>query len=168
MRVVVGRVARPHGVRGEVAVEPRTDQPATRFAPGRVLLDDGGARLRVLSSRAHAGRWLLRFEQIRDRDAAEGLRGRLLEAEVEAPAEPEVYADATLVGMRARLADATLVGTVTGVEHLPMQDLLVIRTATGSQVRVPFVAALVPHVDVDAATLTLEPPPGLLDAGSET
>lgn len=165
MRVVVGRVLRPHGVRGEAVVEARTDRPQERFAPGRVLLTDRGDQLRVMSSRPHGDRLLVQFDGMADRDAVDAVRGVLLEAEVdEVPGdEPDVYADVSLVGLEARLLSGEVIGVVRAVEHLPMQDLLVVRLHSGRDVRVPFVAAIVPSVDVEAGAVLLDPPGGLLD-----
>ena len=89
---IVGVIGRAHGVRGEVAVEPRTDEPERRFAPGQVLREEGGTRLfTVQSVRDHSGRLLVRFAELLDRTDAEAVRGTLLVAEVEPderPAEP--------------------------------------------------------------------------------
>src|SRR5699024_11742149 len=80
MRLVVGRIGRAHGIRGEVAVEVRTDDPDARFADGSVLLTDPetAGPLTVRSSRAHSGRLLVRFVGVKGRDAAEELRGTQL------------------------------------------------------------------------------------------
>lgn len=167
MRVVVGRIGRPHGIVGEVTVEVRTDEPDARFAPGsRLLVDPPGRDLVVSSARWHSGRLLLRLEGVADRSAAEALRGTLLHVERaadEVPDEPDDYYDSTLVGCGAVLADGTAVGEVEDVLHLPAQDLLVVRTAAGAEVLVPFVAAIVPEVDLDARRIVLDPPDGLLD-----
>ncbi len=169
MRLVVGRVARPHGVRGEVVVEPRTDQPERRFAPGEVLLTDAGRSLTVESSRPHSGRWLVRLVGFDDRTSADGLRG--LELQVEADAgdtdDGDLYSDAALIGLDVRTGDGpdaeSVVGSVVAVEHLPMHDLLVVELAQGRAARVPFVTAIVPEVDVPGGWLRIDPPPGLLD-----
>jgi 16S rRNA processing protein RimM len=176
--IVVGRIGKPHGVRGEVSVEPRTDEPERRFATGTVLQTQppaasgapaarprGPAALTVAGSRWHSGRLLLRFEEIADRDAAEQARGTLLVIPLdpdERPADPEEFYDHQLVGLRVRSTEGAEVGTVTEVVHGPAQDLLVVR-ATDREVLVPFVAALVPTVDLDAGWLEVADRPGLLD-----
>ena len=85
MQVVVGRIGRPHGVRGDVNVESRTDEPDRRFAAGTVLATDHSTctRLTVETSRWHSGRLLLHFEGIDDRTAVEALRGVLLSTDVD-------------------------------------------------------------------------------------
>lgn len=161
MLVVVGRVARAHGVRGEFGVEVRTDEPDLRFARGRTLRV-GDATLTVRSARRHGGRMLLRVDEITDRDAAARLAGSLLEADVDdarVPSEDETYYDHQLVGMAVWVGDRR-VGTVEEVRH-GAQDLLVVRTARGEAL-VPFVAVLVPRVDVDAGYLEVADRPGLL------
>lgn len=164
--VVVGRIGKPHGIRGEVSVELRTDEPERRFAPGAgVVVEATGRRLVVTGHRWHQGRLLVRFEGIDDRTAAEAARGWMLTAEVdpeELPEEEDSYYDRQLVGLRVLAADGRQVGEVAFVVHLPAQDLLEVRTGTGTRL-VPFVAALVPRVDLGAGTVTLAEVPGLLE-----
>jgi 16S rRNA processing protein RimM len=175
MQLVVGRVARPHGIRGEVIVEVHTDDPDLRFATGSVLATEPAARgpLTISASRWHSGRLLVTFAGYADRDQAEDLRGTLLvidSAEV-APADPEEFHDYQLIGLDVLTRAGEPVGVVTDVLHQG-QDLLVIRPpddgAAGEQgeVLVPFVAAIVPEVDVAAGRLVIDPPPGLLELGA--
>jgi len=153
-------------VRGEVAVELRTDEPERRFAPGQVLREEGGTRLfTVRSVRDHSGRLLLRFAELADRAGAEAARGTLLIAAVEPnerPAEPGEFYDRQLIGLRVTRPDGTDVGTVESVLHLPAQDVLEIQTAAGARL-VPFVEALVPDIDLEAGRLTVVDVVGLLD-----
>ena len=175
-QVVVGRVGKAHGIRGEVSVEPRTDEPERRFADGVVLITEtpGGApphgpgrpaRLRVTSTRWHQGRLLVRFEEIADRTAAETARGLVLVAEVpddEVPEDPEEFYDHQIVGLAVLTTEGAGVGTVDSVVHGAAQDLLVITTPDGREVLVPFVSALVPEVDVAGGRLVVADRPGLL------
>ena len=164
MLVVVGRIGRAHGIRGELNVEIRTDEPERRFAPGSTVLCDGRP-LTVEASRHHSGRLLVAFRGVSDRTAAEQLHGRTLEAEIdeaERPDDPEEFYDHQLVGLQARGPDDAVVGTVTSVVHLPHQDTLVV-DADGREVLVPFVSALVPTVDVTEGYVQLADVPGLLD-----
>jgi 16S rRNA processing protein RimM len=163
---IVGVIGRPHGVRGEVAVELRTDEPERRFAPGQALREEGGNRVfTVRSARDHAGRLLVRFAELADRAGAEAVRGTLLIAAVEAdeqPAEQGEFYDRQLIGLRATTPDGAEVGRVGSVLHLPAQDVLEIETAAGTRL-VPFVEALVPDVDLEAGRLTVVDVAGLLD-----
>ena len=165
VEVVVGVVGRPHGVRGEVTVEPRTDEPDRRFAPGQELRTEGGSRpLTVVAMRHHDGRLLVRFQGLEDRTAVESVRGARLVADVDAderPAEPTEFYDRQLVGLQVRTPTGDAVGVVIAVLHPPGQDLLEIRTATEVRL-VPFVAALVPEVDLDVGVLTVADLTGLL------
>ena len=166
IETVVGVIERPHGVRGEVVVELRTDEPERRFAPGQVLRQEGGTRLFTVGSvRDHSGRLLVRFAELVDRAGAEAVRGTLLVAAVEPderPAEPGEFYDRQLIGLRATTPDGAEVGRVASVLHLPAQDLLEIQTAGGPRL-VPFVAALVPDIDLEAGLLTIADVAGLLD-----
>jgi 16S rRNA processing protein RimM len=171
MQLVVGRVGRPHGIRGDVAVQVRTDDPDLRFVPGAVLATDPAALgpLTVRSARWHSGRLLVSFGGVSDRTAAEGLTGTFLvvdSTEVGAPGNPDEFNDHDLIGLQAVTTTGDLVGTVRDVLHHG-QDLLVIRQATGSgdDALVPFVMAIVPEVDLAAGKLVIDPPPGLLSPG---
>lgn len=167
--VVVGRVGRPQGIKGEVTVEVRTDDPDARFAPGATLLTDEGP-LTVAQSRDHSGRLVVRFEGVTDRNAAELLRDRLLQVDARTlpPLEDEdEFYDSQLVGLAAATADGHDLGQVKEVLHLPHGDVLVL-AAEGREHLVPFVKAIVPTVDLAAQRLVVQPPPGLLDLGTST
>ena len=167
MRVVVGRIGRPHGIRGEVTVEPWTDEPDVRFAPGAVLSVDAPVNQLVVDrSHVHSGRLLVQFSGVSDRNGAESLRG--LELHIErnehaVPDDPDEFYDSALVGCAVELADGTPVGEVAEVVHLPGQDLLAVRAGDERDVLVPFVEAMVPSVDVPGRRIVITPPPGLLD-----
>jgi 16S rRNA processing protein RimM len=166
VNTVVGVIGRPHGVSGEVAVELRTDEPERRFAPGQVLLEEGGPRhFTVRSVRNHSGRLLVSFAEVVDRAGAEDVRGMLLTAAVEPderPAAPGEFYDRQLIGLRAATPEGVEVGSVRSVLHLPAQDILEIETVAGPRL-VPFVEALVPDVDLEAGRLTVVNLKGLLD-----
>jgi 16S rRNA processing protein RimM len=190
MQLVVGRIGRPHGIRGDVVVEVRTDDPDLRFAAGSVLATEPAARgpLTVSAMRWHSGRLLVSFAGFGDRDQADDLRGVLLvvdSADLEDPGDPDEFRDHQLIGLAVLTPAGHRVGTVTDVLHHG-QDLLVIRPgdaaaapertaggpggparpATGApapEILVPFVAPLVPEVDLGAGHLVIDPPPGLLD-----
>lgn len=165
--VIVGQIGRPHGIKGAVMVTPRTDEPDLRFEPGRELrIEDSRTTLQVATSSWHDGRLMVKFEQVADRNAAEALRGAVLVAQVpadERPTEPEEFYDRQLVGLAATDPDGEPIGAVTEVVHLPAQDLLAIRRPDDTEVLVPFVQALVPSVDLEAGTLVVADPGGLLD-----
>jgi 16S rRNA processing protein RimM len=170
MQLVVGRVGRPHGLHGEVTVEVRTDDPDQRFIAGSSLATVPAERgpLTVAGSRWHSGRLLVRFAGCEDRNAAEELRDTILAIdadELEPLADPEDFYDHDLIGMQVVTAAGEPVGAVSDVLHHG-QDLLVIEgtgSRSGSEILVPFVAAIVPEVDVAARRLVIDPPPGLLD-----
>ena len=172
--VVVARIGRPHGVRGEVSVELRTDEPERRFAVGAVLdvrFPTGGpagaapSRLTLTASRSHQDRLLLTFEEVGDRTGAEALRGALLVTEVsgQVPEDPEEFYDHQLVGLGVVTQEGAEAGTVAEVVHTGAQDLLVVRRAGRQDALVPFVAALVPEVDLTAGHVIVADRPGLLE-----
>ena len=180
MRVIVGRVGRPHGIRGEVVIGVRTDEPDLRFAVGATLdarssadEDDDAAGdahrdpLTVAAARWHSGQLLVAFAGITDRTAAAELTGSWLSvdsSQLPAISDPDEFRDHELIGLSVRTPAGDPVGVVADVLHYG-QDLLVVRRADGQDEEhlVPFVKAIVPEVDVPGGVLVIDPPPGLLD-----
>jgi 16S rRNA processing protein RimM len=170
--VVVGRLGRPHGVRGLATVEVRTDDPDLRFAPGAVLVTDPPARgpLTIVDKRWHSGTLLLQLaaptgETYGTREAVDALRNTLLlvpVADLPEIEDPDSYYDHQLVGLTARLTDGSVLGEVTAVRH-EAQDLLVVRRGDAPEALIPFVSAIVPTVDVAGGFLVVDPPEGLLE-----
>lgn len=173
LRIVVGRIGRAHGLRGQVGVEPRTDEPDVRFAPGSTLFSaEGGSEFVVSAANWHSGRLLVTFEGVSDRTAAEAIRGTVLEVDVDPdvlPEDPESFYDHQLIGLTAVSGSGELLGEVSDVVHAPSQDLLVIDTPEGGEALVPFVAEIVPEVDMAGARVVITAPSGLFpdphDAG---
>ncbi|MFF2408703.1 ribosome maturation factor RimM [Streptomyces sp. NPDC058092] len=168
MQLVVARIGRAHGIKGEVTVEVRTDEPELRLAPGAVLTTEpvGVGPLTIETGRVHSGRLLLRFEGVRDRTAAEALRNTLLIAEVdpaELPEDPEEFYDHQLMDLDVVLADGTEIGRITEITHLPSQDLFIVERPDGSEVMIPFVEEIVAEIDLEAQRAVITPPPGLID-----
>ncbi|MGI9195973.1 MAG: ribosome maturation factor RimM [Candidatus Nanopelagicales bacterium] len=166
MRVVVAKVGRALGVRGDVLIDVRTDEPDRRLVPGAPLLVAESDRvLHIESVRDHSGRLCVHFEGVDDRTAAEGLTGLLLEVERapdERPEDPDEFYDDSLIGLRVVTVEGDEVGVVAEVLHLPAQDVLAVR-AGEREVLVPFVVEMVPTVDLDAGRIVIRPPEGLLE-----
>lgn len=165
VEVVVGVVGRAHGLRGEVGIELRTDEPDRRFAVGQVLRAEGEPRtFTVGAARNHSGRLLVTFAELEDRTAVEGVRGTRLVVDVPADEAPEAdgeFYDRQLVGLRVLDNAGVEVGAVSAVVHLPGQDALEVDTEHGLRL-VPFVAALVPEVDLASGHVRLADVRGLL------
>lgn len=166
----VGRLLKAHGLKGALKLELYTDDPARRFTPGAVFtlqVPSGtpwhGKTLTLAELRWYNGQPVAFFEGVDDRTAAESLVKAILwiDQPTDEPDEPDAWYDYQLVGLRA-LRDGVEVGTIARVEHLPAQDLLVVR-AGDRDVLVPFVSAIVPLVDVASGTVTLTPPAGLFE-----
>ena len=170
MQVTVGRIGRPHGIRGDVVVGVRTDEPELRFAVGSRLDTDpaGVGPLTVKAVRWQSGELIVRFDGIRDRTAATELRGTWLSVDsgtLAPPDDPDEFCDHELIGLCVRTAEGNAVGVVTDVLHHG-QDLLAVRPAAGApagEILVPFVKAIVTDVDVASGVLVIDPPPGLLN-----
>jgi 16S rRNA processing protein RimM len=167
MQIIVGRIGRPHGVRGDVVVSVRTDDPEARFAVGsRLEAEQGQAGpLMVAATRWQSGELVVRFKGVADRTAAGELTGTWLSVEsgtLESLDDPDEFRDHELAGLTARTVGGEVVGVVTDVLHHG-QDLLAIAPAPGAEeILVPFVRAIVTEVDVRGGFLVIDPPPGLL------
>lgn len=153
MLLEVGRITKPHGVRGDVLVL-LTSERTERLDPGSVLETERGP-LSVVSSSRHQDRWIVRFEGMGDRDVADTWRGVALRAEALHDDDDDVLWVHELVGSAVVLANGIPVGTVSGVEANPAADLLVLDS--GVLVPVVFVTGHEP------GRVTIDPPDGLFD-----
>jgi len=175
MLLIIGQIGRPHGIRGEVSVTVRTDEPDLRFIAGTALVTAqavagadpvASGSLTIEAIRPHQGRMIIQFEGVADRNRADELRGVLLcvdSAEVVPPADPDEFLDHHLVGLAAVTPAGEKLGEVVRVDHAPAHDLLVVRLASGATGLVPFVKAIVPEVDVAGGRVVVAPPDGLFD-----
>jgi 16S rRNA processing protein RimM len=171
MDLVVGRVAKAHGVTGELVVDVRTDDPDVRFVPGAQLRGRparGGSERRYVieSVRPHGGRLLVRLDGVADRTAADALRGTLFlvdTGELPPIEDPDEFYDHQLEGLAVRTVVGADVGTVAEVLHTAGGELLSVKTPDGAEVLVPFVTAIVPRVSLADGLVEIDPPEGLLD-----
>lgn len=165
MQVIVARIGRPHGIRGDVTIEVRTDDPATRFAVGTQLDTDPADRgpLTITGHRQASKLTLLRFDGVTDRNGAEQLRNTLLLATISPDADDlpdDEYYDRDLVGLSARDTYGTELGIIDQILH-GAQTILSIRRADKTTVLVPFVAAIVPEVNLAQKYVIIDPPAGM-------
>ncbi|SNY14380.1 ribosome maturation factor RimM [Paractinoplanes atraurantiacus] len=187
MLLVVGQIGKPHGIRGEVSVVVRTDEPEVRFVPGSVFVTEVPKDRRVSTGPAavpagavfqvpkqlvleqirwHQGRGIAVFENIYDRNIAEALRGVWLQVDSDSlapPEDPDEFHDHQLVGLRVESASGELYGTVERIEHAPSSDLIVLSKVAGGTALIPFVSAIVPTVDLAGGRIVVDLPEGLLD-----
>lgn len=165
MLLVVGHVGKAHGLRGEVLVHVRSDEPEERFVPGAVFVTASG-KLTLESLRWHQGRVIAQFEGVHDRDGAEVLRGTELQvdsASLVPPDDPDEFHDHQLVGLRVVSTDGTDLGSVDRIDHAPASDLLVLAKTGGGTALIPFVSQIVPTVDLAAGRVVVDLPEGLLE-----
>jgi 16S rRNA processing protein RimM len=167
MKVPVGRIGRAVGVRGEVTVSVLTDEAERRFAIGSTLSDAVTGRIFTVESfRWQGNRLIVAFQGVSDRSAAQVLAGTEVQARIDpadrAHGEDEFY-DRHLVGLSVVTVSGEVVGRVTGVMHLPGQDILQVNSPGGRLTLIPFVESIVPRVDIDGGQMVVNPPPGLLD-----
>ena len=162
--VAIGRVGPPRGVRGDVFVQPWTDDPDTRFGAGTQLRTATG-ELTVESSSTAGGKLVVHFVGVDDRDAAQALRGtELLIPAAARPLieDPDEYYASDLIGCAAVEPSGAPLGPITDVVDIAGADYLVLNV-DGRERLVPFVAAIVPDVDLAAGRVVVDPPEGLFD-----
>lgn len=174
--IIVGRVRKAHGIRGEVVVEPITDAPDAIFASGHRVFagtangDVAASRteLHVQSSRPFNDGLLVAFDELPDRNVAETWRGRYLllpATEVPPPSDDEVYVH-ELAGMRVQLESGETVGEVEGTYELPQGLALEVRLAPpreGETVLLLYDERTIASVDREARVIVVTPPEGLLE-----
>ncbi len=167
----VGRLVKAHGLKGALKLELYTDDPEGRFAPGASFTLQvpesspwHGKTLTVREFRWMNSHPVAFFEDIDDRTAAESIVRAILwidQDTAQVSTEDDAWYDHQLAGLDV-VRDDTVIGKVARVDHLPAQDLLVVR-ADEREVLVPFVKAIVPEVDIDAGRVVITPPAGLFE-----
>jgi 16S rRNA processing protein RimM len=166
--VTIGRIVRPHGIRGEVVVLSETDFGNERFGPGQsvqALRNGAVVTMRIRSGREHDGRWLVGFEGVETRNDAEELRGIELRIPEDAlkPLGEGAYYVHDLLGCRVALVNGEPVGEVTRVDLAVGLPMLVVTGVDGDEVLVPLAAAFCREVDVAGRRIVIDPPPGLVE-----
>ncbi|WP_084040408.1 ribosome maturation factor RimM [Demequina sp. NBRC 110053] len=164
MKLTVARIGRAHGLKGEVTVEVRTDIPEDRLLPGEEYETEPASAgpLTIAGVRTQAGRWYLRFDQIASREAAEAARGVELVIDGDESDEEDAWYVHELVGLAAVRSSGEAIGEVIDLLSMPAQDILVVKEPNGHRAMIPFVEDFVVEVDVEAGTVVVEPPYGLL------
>lgn len=169
-RLRVGRLTKAHGLKGALKVELYTDEPERRFVPGASFSLQvppespwHNRSVELAELRWYNEQPVAFFKGIDDRTAAETLVKAILWVDKDdaEELEPDTWYDHQLVGLHI-IVDGRKVGVVARVDHLPAQDLIVVKTS-GDDVLVPFVRAIVPTVDIQAGQITMTPPGGLFD-----
>ncbi|WP_054952085.1 ribosome maturation factor RimM [Flaviflexus massiliensis] len=165
MQLQVAIIGAAHGLKGEVRLDVRTDLPEKRLRVGTILETEPAEAgpLTIKRHRTYKDSWFVVFEEITDRTAAESLRGVALVIETDEEEDPEddAWYRHELIGLEALDPDGYTLGAVTGLEHMPGHDLLVVEEPDGKITRVPFVEAIVTEVDPDDNCVVIDAPPGL-------
>jgi 16S rRNA processing protein RimM len=171
--IAVGRIVAPHGIRGEVKVEPMTDFPE-RFRKGAVVflgaaIDSPEAvSTEIAAARPHQGRWLVQFDRVKDRNAAEALRDQYLlipEADIMPLGEHENYAH-DLIGLDVVTDDGATLGRLSEILFTPANDVYIVRGPRG-EVLIPATRDVVLNVDLATRRMTVSLPEGLLSPVDE-
>ena len=166
---MVGRLGRTHGVRGEIFADVLTDFPE-RFAAGESLLvgrERGRppSSMEILSVRPHAGRLLLHFEGIQNREEAQNLTGLklMVRSEDALPLDEDTYYPHQLIGLQVHNMDGEDLGKVSELMETGAADVLILRDEEGRTRLVPMIAEVIREVDLNAGTISIDPLPGLFD-----
>jgi 16S rRNA processing protein RimM len=164
----VGRIGRPHGISGEVAIDPETDIPEQRFAVGTtVMVGRSGEALRaatIVTCRPHTSRLLVRFDIATGRDAAQDLTGGyvFIPTADARELEPDEYYEHDLIGLAVETVSGEPVGVVTRLIETGAADVLVIKAPEREHL-IPMTGEVVADVDLGARRMRIHPLPGLLD-----
>jgi|SRR5690625_5285024 len=175
--VRVGRIGKPHGIRGEVTVEVHSDSPDIRFAQGAQLKvrTEGGQSKSIPTLTVEGSRWnknilLLKFIECSDRTTAESLRDvELYVLKEDSPQDDDSWYPDELIGLA--VFEGSLLSARIGevVDLIPgaAQDLLEVRLADGREVLIPFVEEIVPEINDKVGAVVITPPPGLLELNQD-
>ena len=169
--VVVGRIARPHGIRGQVIVNPETDFVEDRFRSGATFWTRsarGEEQLTVTSARVQNGRPVIGlegFSSIEDVERLAGLDLRVPEEELQ-PLEPGTYYHHQLIGCAVETVAGERVGNVVRVDGGAAGSLLVVGGPRG-EILIPLATAVCVDVDVEGRRIRIDPPEGLLDLNTQ-
>ena len=167
--MVLAVIGRAHGVKGQMRLDLRTDQPARRFRVGQSYATEPAEHgpLTLSLWQSSPERTVVGFTEVGDRTSAEALRGVALVAQVDPAEEVNAWYPSQLTGLSVELPDGTVVGRVSGVLTRPAQDLLEIDQCDAGPALVPLVKVMVPVVDVAGGRIVIDPPSGLVAANSE-
>lgn len=164
MQLTVAIIGAAHGLKGEVKLDLRTDQPQQRIQPGKSYETDPAdfGPLEITNVRSYKNSVFVKFAQISDRTAAESLHGvKLVLESDEAEIEVDAWYPHELIGLEALDPEGYELGIVTDLQTMPMQDLLVVTEQDGRVVQVPFVKEIVTEVDLDDHCVVIDAPAGL-------
>jgi 16S rRNA processing protein RimM len=166
--VTVGRIVRPHGIRGAVVVQPESDFAAERFRPGAEMqwLENGApARVQVAESREFRGRWIVRFDGVSSMTTAETLRDRELRVPPEAvqPLGAGHYYVHDLRGCRVETSSGDEIGRVSDVLFGGGPPVLIVTDAEGREVMVPLAEEICRTINPAEGRIVIDPPGGLIE-----
>jgi 16S rRNA processing protein RimM len=165
---LVGRIARAHGIRGQVIVNPETDFPHERFQPGAELFVERGGKveaLTVTTARFHRERPVIGIAGVETMNDAEALAGHELRVPIDrlAALPADTFYRHDLIGCRVEMRDGRVVGIVRDVEGTLTGSRLVL-DGEGGEVLIPLVAAICTEVDAMGKRIVIDPPAGLIEA----
>ena len=163
--LVAGRIVRPHGVRGQVVVEP-TSELIERLRPGQALrLQGSGRTTRLVSLQPHQMRYLVTLEGFSSRAAAETLRGETIECPIEdiGPLPEGVYFRWEIIGLRAVTDEGSDLGEIVDVLSTGANDVYEVLRGDGTRVLLPAISSVVLGIDLERGQARIHLLPGLID-----
>jgi 16S rRNA processing protein RimM len=170
---VVGRIARPHGIRGQVIVNPETDFPGERFYPGAELFVNRAGRaepITVTTVRFQQERPVIGVRGVEDMNAAASLAGAELRVPLDRLAilPPDTFYRHDLIGCAVETTAGTVIGRVDDVEGTMGGSRLVVTPDSGGELLVPLAATICTVIDPVAKRIVIDPPEGLLELNAGT
>lgn len=171
MRLTVAIIGAPHGLKGEVRLNVRTDRPEERLVAGSVFETEPpeAGPLTLERTRPYKGATYALFAECTDRTAAENLRGvtLVIDTDKDEYIEDDAYYLHELRGLEALDPEGYTLGEIVGIEPTPAHDLLLVREIGGRITRVPFVSQIVTEVDLDDHCVVIDAPAGLFSYDSD-
>lgn len=166
--VTVGRVLKPHGLRGELCIEVHADSPFLFEGLSRIYLELPGKKARpctIEAWRPHQGRVLILVDRCQGRDQAEAWRGALVLARERdlPPADEDELRPEDLLGLSVVRLDGTSVGVLEGIDDVAGQEIWSVRDAADNEILLPAVEEIVVEIDLEQGVIRVDPPDGLIE-----
>jgi 16S rRNA processing protein RimM len=163
--LAVGRIVRPHGIRGLLLVDPISEQLLGLKAGAEVWVGVGRSPMVFRELRRHGGRWLLRLDQVDTREQAEVLRGQEVALYLKdlPPLPKDTYYHWQILGLHVIEADGTSLGTVEEILATGANDVYVVRGESGDELLLPAIESVILDVNLEKEELTVHLIPGLRD-----
>ncbi len=168
--LVVGRIIKPHGIRGDLAMKVITDYPERLPEIDTLYVGPAYEPYKVKRVRFHAGGTLMLFEEVEDRNAAELLRGMMVYVHIDdaVPLEEGEYYLFQIIGAQVVTGDGLVLGTLTDLLETGANDVYVITAPDGEEILIPAIPEVIRRVDANKKVITISLLDGLLQNSDDS